>query len=80
MPRRGSTSCGRRASTPGIANKETIIQAYPDLFTTTSQAEVDMDPELLLDADNGMHDQCVTTVYLDEAWMGAGGGGRLRAS
>ena len=49
------------------ANKKTIIQAYPDLFTTTSEAEV----EWMLNyfnEDNGMHDQCVKTVYIDPVW------------
>jgi ABC-type nitrate/sulfonate/bicarbonate transport system substrate-binding protein len=49
------------------ANKKTIIEAYPDLFTTTEPSEV----EWMLNyfnVDNGMHDQCVKTVYIDPVW------------
>ena len=47
-----------------FANKETIIKAYPDMFTTKNQDEVDWFLKYL-DA----HDNCVTSVYLDEAWI-----------
>ena len=46
------------------ANKETIVKAYPDLFTTKNQAEVDWFLKYM-----EKHDQCVTSVYMDEAWI-----------
>ena len=46
------------------ANKETIVKAYPDLFTTTNQAEVDWFLKYL-----DVHDQCVKTVYMDATWI-----------
>ena len=47
-----------------FANKKTIIQAYPDLFTTTNEAEVDWFVKYL-----ETHDNCVTTVYMDPTWI-----------
>jgi ABC-type nitrate/sulfonate/bicarbonate transport system substrate-binding protein len=49
------------------ADKKTIIQAYPDLFTTTNEAEVDWFLNYL-NEDGGMHDQCVKSVYIDPTW------------
>jgi len=48
-------------------DKESIIRAYPDLFTTTNDAEVEWFLNYLNEAD-GMHDQCVKTVYIDPVW------------
>lgn len=48
-------------------DKESIIRAYPDLFTTTSDAEVEWFLNYL-NKDDGMHDQCVKTVYIDPVW------------
>jgi ABC-type nitrate/sulfonate/bicarbonate transport system substrate-binding protein len=48
-------------------DKESIIRAYPDLFTTTNDAEVEWFLNYL-NEDDGMHDQCVKTVYIDPTW------------
>ena len=48
-------------------DKEGIIRAYPDLFTTTNDAEVNWFLNYL-NEDGGMHDQCVKTVYIDKTW------------
>ena len=48
-------------------DKESIIRAYPDLFTTTNDAEVEWFLNYLNEND-GMSDQCVKTVYIDPTW------------
>jgi len=48
-------------------DKKGIITAYPDLFTTTSEAEVDWMVNYF-NEDDGMHDQCVKSVYIDPVW------------
>jgi ABC-type nitrate/sulfonate/bicarbonate transport system substrate-binding protein len=48
-------------------DKEAIIRAYPDLFTTTNDAEVEWFLNYL-NVNDGMHDQCVKTVYIDPTW------------
>ena len=47
-----------------FADKTAIIQAYPDLFTTTNQAEVDWFLKYL-----EIHDWTVTSVYMDPTWI-----------
>jgi hypothetical protein len=46
------------------ANRKTIIQAYPDMFTVKDQAQLDWFLSYL-----DQHDNCVTSVYLDDAWI-----------
>ena len=48
------------------SDKESIIRAYPDLFTI-NDAEVNWFLNYL-NEDNMMHDQCVRTVYIDPTW------------
>ena len=48
-------------------DKQSIIRAYPDLFTTTNDAEVEWFLNYLNEND-GMSDQCVKTVYIDPTW------------
>ena len=49
-----------------FANKETIVAAYPDLFPTTNQADIDWFLKYL-----ETWDQCVKTVYMDPTWVEA---------
>jgi len=49
------------------ADKRSIIVAYPDLFTTTSEEEVQWYLDYI-NEDDGAHDQCVKSVYIDPVW------------
>jgi hypothetical protein len=46
------------------ADKETIIKAYPDMFTVKDQAQLDWFLSYL-----DKHDNCVKSVYMDQAWI-----------
>ena len=46
------------------ADKKTLIQAYPDMFTVKNQAQLDWFLNYL-----DKHDNCVKSVYMDQAWI-----------